>query len=156
MAVSGNLVYVAGFSSGLRVIDVANPQAPQEVGYYVLPERALRVAVAGNYAYVADNSAGLQIVEFYGVGIQESPKPQASSSKPGATIVSSILLLPKSQAPDPKSQTELLDAAGRKVMALRPGPNDVSRLPSGVYFVRRNAVNGGRNAADVQKVVLAR
>ena len=30
----------------------------------------------------------------------------------------------------------LLDAQGRKVLALHPGPNDVSRLSPGVYFVR--------------------
>jgi len=30
----------------------------------------------------------------------------------------------------------LLDAAGRKVMELRAGPNDVSRLAPGVYFLR--------------------
>jgi hypothetical protein len=33
------------------------------------------------------------------------------------------------------SRALLLDAAGRKVMALRPGPNDISALPAGVYFV---------------------
>jgi hypothetical protein len=30
----------------------------------------------------------------------------------------------------------LLDAAGRKVMGLHAGANDVSRLAPGVYFVR--------------------
>ncbi len=31
----------------------------------------------------------------------------------------------------------LLDAAGRRVMSLVPGPNDVRHLAPGVYFVRQ-------------------
>ena len=42
----------------------------------------------------------------------------------------------------------LLDACGRKVMDLVPGPNDVSRLSPGVYFVRP--------ASGVNKVVVLR
>ncbi len=30
----GDLLYVAGYTQGLRVLDVSNPQAPVEVGYY--------------------------------------------------------------------------------------------------------------------------
>jgi len=30
----------------------------------------------------------------------------------------------------------LLDTAGKKVMGLRPGTNDLSGLPPGIYFVR--------------------
>jgi hypothetical protein len=42
----------------------------------------------------------------------------------------------------------LLDASGRNVMELVPGPNDVSRLAPGVYFVRQGA--------GVHKVVITR
>jgi len=34
------------------------------------------------------------------------------------------------------SRAVLLDAAGRKVVELRAGPNDVRHLAPGVYFVR--------------------
>jgi hypothetical protein len=37
----------------------------------------------------------------------------------------------------------LLDACGRKVMALVPGPNDVSRLAPGVYFVQSGSTRTG-------------
>ena len=40
--------------SGLRIINVANPAAPDEVGFYDTPGYAYGVAVAGSYAYVAD------------------------------------------------------------------------------------------------------
>jgi hypothetical protein len=36
-------------------------------------------------------------------------------------------------------RTELLDAAGRNVLALHAGANDVSRVAPGVYFVRAGA-----------------
>ena len=39
--------------------------------------------------------------------------------------------------------------SGRKVLDLKPGPNDVSRLAAGVYFVREEP-------SAVQKVILAR
>jgi hypothetical protein len=65
-------------------------------------------------------------------GIQESPKPQAPSDMPGATIVRGVLLLP----PAPRStRYSLLTADGRQVMKLKPGENDVSRLAAGVYFL---------------------
>jgi hypothetical protein len=36
----------------------------------------------------------------------------------------------------------LLDAAGRRVLALQPGANDVSQLAPGVYFVRAGSASG--------------
>jgi hypothetical protein len=53
------------------------------------------------------------------------------------------------------SRAILLDASGRKVMDLRPGPNDVSRLAPGVYFVRQ-ASGVEREASGVNKVVVTR
>jgi hypothetical protein len=44
----------------------------------------------------------------------------------------------------------LLDISGRKVLALRPGANDVSRLSPGVYFVsERSAESSGQRATKV-------
>lgn len=47
---------------------------------------------------------------------------------------------------------QLLDAAGRLVRSLAPGPNDLSGLDEGVYFVR---MSGDAGSADA-KLVLAR
>jgi hypothetical protein len=47
----------------------------------------------------------------------------------------------------------LLDAVGHKMLDLKPGPNDVSHLSSGVYFV---ASSGERSAVSVRKVVISR
>ena len=47
VAVAGGCAYVADGSGGLRVVNVANPGAPVEVGHYDTPGRAEGVAVAG-------------------------------------------------------------------------------------------------------------
>jgi hypothetical protein len=47
----------------------------------------------------------------------------------------------------------LHDIAGRRVLDLLPGANDVSRLSPGVYFV---AASGERSAVGVRKVIVQR
>jgi hypothetical protein len=51
------------------------------------------------------------------------------------------------------SRPELLDAAGRKVMGLRPGANDVRHLAAGIYFLRPGS-GVGHDASRVTKVVV--
>jgi hypothetical protein len=52
-------------------------------------------------------------------------------------------------------RAELLDISGRKVLDLRPGANDVSRLGAGVYFISER-VAGSRALAGTRKVVITR
>jgi hypothetical protein len=47
----------------LRVIDVSNPQAPVEIGFFDTPGSATHVTLSGNYAYLADYEEGLRIVD---------------------------------------------------------------------------------------------
>jgi hypothetical protein len=56
VAVVGSYAYIADWSSGLRIIDVANPDVPTEVGSYNAGPGfyAEGVAVSGSYAYVID------------------------------------------------------------------------------------------------------
>jgi hypothetical protein len=76
------------------------------------------------------------------VGVKEYHQTQASSFKLTATIVRGMLELhglgTRSGLSDNPlmSRAVLLDAAGRKVLGLKAGANDVSSLPRGVYFVR--------------------
>jgi DNA-binding beta-propeller fold protein YncE len=64
VAVAGNYAYVADMYGGLRVIDISDPQSPQEVGHYDDPGHlALGVAVSGNAVYVADADSGLRVVD---------------------------------------------------------------------------------------------
>jgi hypothetical protein len=64
VAVAGTTAYVADEAAGLRVVDVSNPMAPAEVGFYDTPGYAEGLAVAGPYAYVADYDGGLAILGF--------------------------------------------------------------------------------------------
>jgi hypothetical protein len=70
-------------------------------------------------------------------GTEENLKPQAPSHKPAATIVRGVLVLGAVGSRQKTAyRAELLDAAGRKVMGLRAGANDVSHLSLGVHFWR--------------------
>jgi len=68
----GTLVYCTWFSGGLRIVDVADPSAPQEVGHFIPEPAAGKVApqsndvdVDGNgLIYLGDRYAGLDILEF--------------------------------------------------------------------------------------------
>jgi hypothetical protein len=57
-------VYVADEWAGLRVISVADPAHPTEVGYCGSQGFDYGVAVAGDYAYVAAHGLGLRIVSI--------------------------------------------------------------------------------------------
>jgi len=81
-----------------------------------------------------------------GVGVAEQrPLPRAAA---GASIIRGTLWLPRlgtrSELPGRNSvmslSAALLDAAGREVMGLLPGANDVRLLAPGVYHVRRGRV----------------
>ncbi|MBM3314345.1 Zn-dependent exopeptidase M28 [candidate division WOR-3 bacterium] len=74
-----------------------------------------------------------------------SPRPVATA---GPTVVSGVLMMP---APAAGSESAcLLDATGRKVLFLRPGRNDVSRLAPGIYFVRPAGAAGTSRVVKVR------
>jgi hypothetical protein len=62
--------------------------------------------------------------------------------------------LPMGEGEEVRARSVLLDAAGRKVMDLHPGANDVRHLSAGLYFVR--AVSRELSAVSCQKVVIQR
>ncbi len=104
------------------------------------------------------DSGGMDYLALrYGVAdaVQETTDDGRGTMNTGPTIVRGVLVL---GAVDSRQNTayrgELLDAAGRKVMELRPGANDVNRLSPGVYFVR--AIGCELSAVSCQKVVLTR
>jgi hypothetical protein len=90
------------------------------------------------------------------IGIEESPRPQASSARPTATVVRGLLWLPEARVESRESRGELLDISGQKVMKLRPGPNDVSKLSPGVYFVREEPQASSHKPQAARKVVVQR
>jgi hypothetical protein len=79
-------------------------------------------------------------------GVEEG-RPQAPSLKPQASVVHGVLFLAERPSP-----SWLMDAAGRKVLDLKPGANDVRYLAPGIYFVREAQAR----PQVVHKVVIAR
>jgi hypothetical protein len=66
--------------------------------------------------------------------VEEPGREVMRGSSLTARIVRGVLVLPASGVKREASSV-LLDISGRKVLDLRPGPNDVSRFAPGVYFV---------------------
>jgi hypothetical protein len=65
----------------------------------------------------------------------KTPTAERRVPNSGPTIVRGVLVLPAPRHRVAASPC-LLDACGRRVLDLRPGANDISRLAAGVYFVR--------------------
>jgi hypothetical protein len=79
-----------------------------------------------------------QVELYLGVeptGVEETPTSEGRTANV-PTVVRNVLSLPPAGSGQPASGACLLDAAGRKAMALLPGANDVSRLEPGVYYLR--------------------
>ena len=74
-----------------------------------------------------------------------------------ATIVRGVLMLAGAGSRQHSAyRAELLDAAGRRVMELAPGPNDVRHLAPGVYFVCSEPSAVSRRPSAVRKVTVTR
>ncbi|MGA8472610.1 MAG: RNA polymerase subunit sigma-70 [Pseudolabrys sp.] len=71
---AGTLVFAVWFSAGLRVVDVADPSAPREVGYFIPEPAGGRPAPQSNdvvldqrgLIYVVDRHVGFDALEFDG------------------------------------------------------------------------------------------
>ena len=89
------------------------------------------------------------ILDWFGTPTGVAEQPQTASHKPQAipTVVRGVLNLPRDATELPGNSNRvprpvLLNTAGRQVLTLRPGANDLSRLPAGVYFVKSRETNG--------------
>jgi hypothetical protein len=90
------------------------------------------------------------------LAIAEQPMQQCIGVPPLATVIRNVLVL---GAVDSRQNTEyraeLLSIAGRNVLNLKPGENDVRALAPGVYFVRGPETEDGR-PAGIRKVVVTK
>jgi hypothetical protein len=130
--------------------------SPSEAISAIAVDPSNNVIVAGYTLNFGDDALVIKYRQI--TGIEENREsPPVSSPQPVATLVRGVLYLPEAVGGQrPADGGCLLDVAGRKVMELRAGPNDVSRLGAGVYFMRfePSAVSGEPSA--VHKVVIAR
>jgi len=71
---AGTLVFAVWFSAGLRVVDLADPSSPREVGFFIPEPVGGRPAPQSNdvtldqrgLIYVVDRHVGFDILEFDG------------------------------------------------------------------------------------------
>jgi hypothetical protein len=85
----GSLIYQAWYDQGLRAIDISNPYAPREVGYFISPDTSVPTQVGRhtreayvdpltNLIYVTDgNGGGLSVVRYTGPMPGHAPIPGA-------------------------------------------------------------------------------
>jgi YVTN family beta-propeller protein len=154
---TGSFVYCAALTdSALLVIDarvdsvVATVRLPPSMA---AKKNSLVLNRATNRIYVA------QYDEYrYGdvipvirdsmlIGVTEL-KPSSPSRCVGPTVVN------RGTPMRVCATSELWDATGRRAAILTSGPNDISRLAPGVYFVRGPETEDGRPGPAVRKVVL--
>jgi hypothetical protein len=148
---SRDVISPVGNSSGFLVYDSVNVR-------YAATRRQLssggKVVFMG-FGFEAVNRPGAKptyftrvqllrlILNWFGVptGVEERQTSTAKRQALTATVVRGVLNL-QSEICNLRSEIALLDASGRRVLKLRAGANDLSRLPAGVYFVRANRTHG--------------
>jgi hypothetical protein len=162
---SNRLYFTADEASHMTVIDCRNDSVI--VPELILPGQMLSALnvlldpIRERIFALGADTAAIYVLRDVPPGVTETPEPEWREPYPGPTIVRDVLVW---SATTPslrnagdialQSGASLLDIAGRKVMELAPGPNDVRHLSPGVYFIQRNAVSGERQA--VAKVLIAR
>ncbi len=113
------------------------------------------IAFGCSYTYATPSFDAwmLKIDSLCLTGVAETMNDERETMNAGPTIVRGVLNL-QSAIYNLQSEIALLDISGRKVLDLRCGPNDVSRLAPGVYFVQ--AVSRELSAASCHKVIMTR
>ena len=138
---NGNLQWVMRYDGPTHSIDQP----------YALAIDPLANVYLGGESYGNSGVATLTIKYTQTLGSEEpSIQPAEPRLLPSATIVHGELTMPFTANRLPLT-ARLLNIAGRKVIDLKPGPNDVSRLAPGVYFV-----SGKIGAVPTWKVVITR
>jgi len=146
-----NKVYCASDST-VVVMDGATNQVLKNIRVGSYP-RAFCHNPVQNRVYTANrNDSTVSVIRDSGGGVQETMNDERGTMNTGATIIRGVLLLPQRASPS-SSTSRLLDISGRSVMTLRSGPNDVSRLSPGVYFVTER---GSRRTVHARKLVVTR
>ncbi|MCF7810905.1 S8 family serine peptidase, partial [bacterium] len=64
VVVRDNTAYIACYQSGLMIVDVSDPENPEEISTFNTPGDGRRVTIRDNLAYVGDGWRGLQIIDI--------------------------------------------------------------------------------------------
>jgi hypothetical protein len=137
------VVFDAG--TGSVTASIACGEYPSIMAHNPVENRVYVLDIDGWTIFVIRDSMPTGVEESPGANLQTMSVPN---------IVRGVLLLGEV---DSRQQTgyraELLDVAGRSVMELQSGANDVSRLTPGVYFMHSTIANP---QATIAKIVLTK
>jgi hypothetical protein len=118
-----------------------------------------QAATTNNLGHGTPFAGNLEVYPVYRMklpgGLEETARPEVRMTKL-PTIIRGVLFVSDDRRPETADRAVLLDIAGRKVMQLQPGANDVSWLAPGVYFARGLETEDGRPGAATRKVILQR
>lgn len=106
---------------------------PLETGSF-----AVRCTVWGRWEMRPENNVLTGTVKVVGAGGIGEAAGGGFAAKSAATVVRGMILL-AGPAAQPATTFALHNSAGRVVMVLKPGANDVAGLPPGVYYCRLGA-----------------
>jgi DNA-binding beta-propeller fold protein YncE len=160
--VTGRYVYCAALrtegpyvvSETLLVVDtqcdsivsgVSLPGMVLGAGEWLVPNRRTGRIYAGGWA---PNGRLLAIRDSVVIGLEEWRHAKTGSVMQQTVVSRCVPLLSAAEA-------DLYDASGRRAGVLRAGPNDISRLVPGVYFVRERPKAQSLERQVVRKLVIA-
>jgi hypothetical protein len=153
---TGNYIYCAGYEDSMMfVIDVRGDSVVAE--FSVPVTAAARSPLAVNrrtdriYEAEYDYSPAGRIPVVHDsmlIGLEELVRTERKSGVSPTLVSRSAPLRAATMA-------ELYDASGRRVAALRPGMNDISRLAPGVCFVSERLATG-TSRKELRKVLVVR
>ncbi|MFZ4621533.1 MAG: T9SS type A sorting domain-containing protein [Bacteroidota bacterium] len=151
-AVAGKYCYVASEATGVRAINITNPAAPVEDGYYDGVPQSRGVAADGKYVYVAEKGDGLTVYSndlVTSVGNENGMIPESNvlhQNYPNPFNPSTTISFELKQ--NATVSLEVFNTLGQRVAVLMSGriaagsytvPFNGTGLASGIYLYRMQA-----------------
>ncbi len=121
MALQGNILYLAGMSQGLLILNVSNPFIPYLLGSIALSGTgAAQVFIQGTLAFIADMVRGLIIID-----VSEPTRPQLIGETNFPTLLCSYLLGPLAYNGDfSDDYLQIMDISQRTIIGT-PATTDI-------------------------------
>ena len=154
-SVSGNVYCTSRQSNQVLILDGAGDSVLATVTVGELPGTAYWGA-GRHRAYVAnENGHSISVLRDSPGAVAESMNDGRETVNAGPTIVRGVLNLEVGSRQQTADRTELLDAAGRKVVDLHSGKNGVSRLAPGVYFISPGPAAEIGRPSTIRRIIVA-
>ena len=136
-----NDVFCSDTSSNIvAVIDAASYRVRATIPVGIMPSTLCCNSLTDRVYCANQGGCSISILKdslHAGIGERGAPYAIRPASCAGPTIIQDVLEMPAASSLKLQASSYLLNVAGREVLKLHAGPNDVSRLAPGVYFIRQ-------------------